>query len=231
VCARQQGRCVLRRAVAGGDAGAEYARVPTTFSRLFPSACAVLLCLAMNATTDPIPSASPSSRPALQYAYFGGGCFWCLEAYFETLPGVKAVVSGYAGGQSPNPTYRQVCTGVTGHAEVVRIEYDPAEIGYGTLLEKFWLVHDPTSLDRQGPDEGPQYRSIILYADETQRAMADQSKAALQQRLAGSVVTEIVPLGRFYEAEEYHQDYYRRNPEQGYCRAVIAPKLRKLGAK
>lgn len=231
MCARQQGRCVLRRVVAGGGEVAELARVPTTFSRLLSAACAVLMCLTMNATPDSIPSASPPSRSALQYAYFGGGCFWCLEAFFETLPGVKAVVSGYAGGQLPNPTYRQVCTGETGHAEVVRIEYDPAEIGYGTLLEKFWLVHDPTSLDRQGPDEGPQYRSIILYTDETQRAAADQSKAALQYRLAERVVTEIVPLGRFYEAEEYHQDYYRRNPGQGYCRAVIAPKLRKLGVK
>jgi peptide-methionine (S)-S-oxide reductase len=206
-------------------------RVLAIISRLLSTAFAVLLCLPMNATPDSIPSASPSSRPALQYAYFGGGCFWCLEAYFETLPGVRAVVSGYAGGQLSNPTYRQVCTGTTGHAEVVRIEFDPAAISYDTLIEKFWLVHDPTSLDRQGPDEGPQYRSIILYANEAQRAAADRSKAALQQRLADHVVTEIVPLDRFYEAEAYHQDYYRRNPGQGYCRAVIAPKLRKLGVK
>jgi len=179
----------------------------------------------------PADSTETKSVSALQTAYFGGGCFWCLEAYFETLPGVKAVVSGYAGGRLPNPTYRQVCTGETGHAEVVRIDFDPVVVSYETLLEKFWHVHDPTSLNRQGPDEGTQYRSIILYADEAQRAAAERAKAALQQRLADKVVTEIVPLEKFYEAEAYHQDYFRKNPDQGYCRAVIAPKLKKLGVK
>ncbi|HQF39143.1 MAG TPA: peptide-methionine (S)-S-oxide reductase MsrA [Opitutaceae bacterium] len=191
----------------------------------------LLLGPAMNATaTSAAPSATPAAATPAS-AYFGGGCFWCLEAYFETLPGVLAVVSGYAGGRTAQPTYREVCAGTTGHAEVVRIDFDPARTTYEALLEKFWLVHDPTSLDRQGPDEGPQYRSIILYADEAQRRAAEQAREALQQRLADRVVTEIVPLEKFHEAEEYHQDYYRRNPGQGYCRMVIAPKLRKLGVK
>ncbi len=191
----------------------------------------LLLGPAMNATaTSAAPSATPAAATPAS-AYFGGGCFWCLEAYFETLPGVLAVVSGYAGGRTAQPTYREVCAGTTGHAEVVRIDFDPARTTYEALLEKFWLVHDPTSLDRQGPDEGPQYRSIILYADEAQCRAAEQAREALQQRLADRVVTEIVPLEKFHEAEEYHQDYYRRNPGQGYCRMVIAPKLRKLGVK
>ncbi len=187
-------------------------------------------CLTMNATS--LPPSAPSPAPqVLQSAYLGGGCFWCLEAYFETLPGVVAVVSGYAGGHAVSPTYREVCSGETGHAEVVRIDFDPAKISYETLLEKFWLVHDPTTLNRQGPDEGTQYRSIILFTDEAQRAAAERSRAAVQARLEDRVVTAIEPLQRFWEAEEYHQDYFRRNPNQGYCRAVIAPKLKKLGVK
>jgi peptide-methionine (S)-S-oxide reductase len=203
----------------------------STIHRVLAAACTALLTLAMNATPVPADSAATKSVSALQSAYFGGGCFWCLEAYFETLPGVKAVVSGYAGGRVANPSYRDVCSGETGHAEVVRIDFDPATISYETLLEKFWHVHDPTSLNRQGPDEGTQYRSIILYADEAQHSAAERAKVALQQRLADKVVTEIVPLETFYEAEEYHQDYFRKNPNQGYCRAVIAPKLKKLGVK
>ncbi len=196
--------------------------------RILPAAFAVLYFPIMNAAPE---SAASSTAPAPQSAYLGGGCFWCLEAYFETLPGVKAVVSGYAGGHVRNPSYEEVCTGRTGHAEVVRIDFDPAAISYDTLLEKFWLVHDPTTLNRQGPDEGPQYRSIILYADEAQRLAAERARAAIQERLAARVVTELVPLEKFYEAEAYHQGYYRRNPNQGYCRAVIAPKLKKLGVK
>ncbi len=187
-------------------------------------------CATMNATS--VPSAASSSAPqAHQSAYLGGGCFWCLEAYFETLPGVTGVVSGYAGGHTVSPGYREVCSGSTGHAEVVRIDFDPAKIAYETLLEKFWLVHDPTTLNRQGPDEGTQYRSIILWADEAQRVAAEHSWKTLQTRLEDRVVTTIEPLQRFWEAEEYHQDYFRRNPNQGYCRLVIAPKLKKLGVK
>lgn len=198
--------------------------------RRFVAAGATLVFLTMNAAPDPAP-ANARTTGTTQSAYFGGGCFWCLEAYFETLPGVKAVVSGYAGGTLPHPNYRQVCTGETGHAEVVRIDFDPAVVSYDTLLQKFWLIHDPTSLNRQGPDEGTQYRSIILYTGDEQRTAALAARDAIQQRLEDRVVTEIVPLREFYEAEEYHQDYFRRNPNQGYCRAVIAPKLKKLGVK
>ncbi len=187
---------------------------------------AVLVPSPMNA--DPAPSPSPAPTAS---AYFGGGCFWCLEAYFEAQPGVVGVVSGYAGGSTRNPTYEAVCSGETGHAEVVRIDFDPARTSYAALLEKFWLIHDPTSLNRQGPDVGTQYRSIILWADEAQRGAAEAAKAALQARLDDRVVTEIVALATFYAAEAYHQDYFRRNPNQGYCRAVIAPKLKKLGVK
>ncbi len=204
--------------------------MPARLFRIFGAALAALCGFTMNATNDfSTPASSPV--PTVQSAYFGGGCFWCLEAYFETLPGVKAVVSGYSGGHVSNPSYREVCGGATGHAEIVRIDFDPALITYAVLVEKFWLVHDPTTVDRQGPDEGPQYRSIILYVDDAQKAAAEQSRDALQKRLADRVVTEIVPLKKFWEAEEYHQDYFRRNPGQGYCRAVIAPKLKKLGVK
>lgn len=202
----------------------------TSRSLLF-AAFAVMLSFNMNANPAAA-STTPESNPAPhQFAYFGGGCFWCLEASLETLPGVVAVVSGYSGGAVVNPSYRQVCSGDTGHAEVVRVEFDPAKITYTALLEQFWRIHDPTTLNRQGPDEGTQYRSIILHADDTQRLAAEHSRAQAQAKFGGRIVTEIVPLAKFYEAEEYHQDYFRRNPDQAYCRAVIAPKLKKLGIK
>lgn len=163
-----------------------------------------------------------------EVAVLGGGCFWCMEALFETLPGVLSVTSGYAGGHVPNPTYRQVCTGTTGHAEVIRVEYDPRRIRYEDLLEAFWEAHDPTTPNRQGEDVGPQYRSIILYLNEAQRDAAERSKAAAARRLARPIVTEIVPLDRFYPAEPYHQDYFRKNPNQAYCQLVIRPKLEKF---
>ena len=158
----------------------------------------------------------------------GGGCFWCTEAAYELLPGVKSVVSGYAGGHVPNPTYAQIGTKKTGHAEVIKIDYDPAVVSLEKLLEIFWQVHDPTQVDEQGNDIGPQYRSIILHADAAQKAAAEKSKAAAQANFRAKIVTEIVPLETFWVAEEYHQDYFRRNPNQGYCRVVIAPKIRKL---
>jgi len=158
----------------------------------------------------------------------GGGCFWCMEALFETLPGVVSVTSGYAGGHVPNPTYKQVCTGTTGHAEVIRIEYDPSRIRYEDLLEAFWEAHDPTTPNRQGNDVGPQYRSIILYVNEAQRRAAEKSRAEAARKFSRPIVTEIVPLERFYLAEAYHQDYFRKNPEQAYCQFVIRPKLEKF---
>ncbi len=165
----------------------------------------------------------------LEIATLGGGCFWCLEAVFERLPGVKNVVSGYAGGRTPNPTYREICTSDTGHAEVVQVEFDPAVITYEQVLDVFWACHDPTTRNRQGGDEGTQYRSIILYGRPEQLALAERSKAVVNgAKFGGKVVTEIVPLTQFYKAEEYHQDYFRNHPGQPYCQAVIAPKLLKL---
>jgi peptide-methionine (S)-S-oxide reductase len=164
-------------------------------------------------------------------ATFGGGCFWCTEAVFQMLPGVKKVVSGYAGGQTENPTYREICSGTTGHAEVIQITYDPAVVTYEKLVDTFWDAHDPTTLNRQGADEGTQYRSIILYETEAERAAAEKSKVAAQKNFTSPIVTEIVPLKKFFPAEGYHQDYYRQNPEQGYCRVVIRPKVEKFEKK
>jgi peptide-methionine (S)-S-oxide reductase len=163
-----------------------------------------------------------------QFAVLGGGCFWCLEAVFDHVPGVTSVVCGYAGGHAEHPTYEQVCADTTGHAEVVRIEFDPAVISYAKLLEIFWQVHDPTTPDRQGADEGTQYRSIVLTADDAQQAAAEQGKAAAQAGYSRPIVTEIVPLTAFYPAEEYHQHYFAKNPNAGYCRVVIRPKVAKL---
>jgi peptide-methionine (S)-S-oxide reductase len=161
-------------------------------------------------------------------AVLGGGCFWCMEAVFDHVPGVKSVVCGYAGGHTKNPTYEEVCTDTTGHAEVVRVEFDPAVISYAQLLDVFWNAHDPTTLDRQGGDEGTQYRSIILYAGEPQKSAAEKSKAAAQTGSSDPIVTEIVPLTTFYAAEEHHQHYFAKNPTAGYCRVVIRPKVAKL---
>ena len=163
-----------------------------------------------------------------QVAILGGGCFWCTEAVFELLEGVDSVVSGYAGGANPNPTYEQICTGTTGHAEVIKISFNPSEISYDQLLETFGECHDPTTLNRQGADTGTQYRSTIMYVDEDQKLMAEAWKKKLGSKLAAPVVTEIVPSPVFYPAEDYHQDYFRRNPNQGYCTFVIRPKLKKL---
>lgn len=182
-------------------------------------------------TTAPISADQPPPRTAPAKATFGGGCFWCTEAVFETEPGVTSVTSGYAGGHAKNPTYHQVCGGTTGHAEVIQIDFDPAVVSFERLLEIFWEAHDPTTLNRQGADEGTQYRSIILWHDEAQRAAAEKSKAAAQGHFARPMVTEIAALGDFYPAESGHQDYFRNNGSAPYCRAVIAPKLKKLGRK
>lgn len=160
----------------------------------------------------------------------GGGCFWCTEAAYEMLPGVLDVVSGYAGGLRADPTYEQVCGGESGHAEVVRIDYDPARVSLEALLDYFWKIHDPTTLNRQGADEGTQYRSVIFYADAEQKAAAEASLARANPAWGGKIVTRIVPLEKFYEAEAYHQDYFRRNPHAGYCQVVIRPKIAKLTA-
>ncbi|HLT46420.1 MAG TPA: peptide-methionine (S)-S-oxide reductase MsrA [Rubricoccaceae bacterium] len=163
-------------------------------------------------------------------ATFGGGCFWCVEAVMLPLRGVRRVTSGYAGGRVKNPTYREVCSGRTGHAEVVQVEYDPGEVSYRDLLFVFFATHDPTTRDRQGADVGTQYRSVVLYHDEAQRAEAEAviAELAAEGVFDAPIVTEVAPLEAFYPAEEYHQDYFRRNPEAPYCQAVIAPKVAKL---
>jgi peptide-methionine (S)-S-oxide reductase len=175
------------------------------------------------------PTAS-EERAQTELATFGAGCFWCVEAVFLELDGVVSVESGYAGGTVPNPTYDQVCSGTTGHAEVCQIRYDPAKIDYEDLLEVFWKTHDPTTLNRQGNDIGTQYRSVVFYHNQHQQTLAEEYKRVLDDGGAfpGPIVTEIVPAVEFYKAEGYHQDYYRNNPQQGYCRAVVGPKLEKF---
>ncbi len=168
---------------------------------------------------------------ALEKATFGAGCFWCVEAVFERMDGVQLVVSGYAGGTKKNPTYEEVCTGRTGHVEVVQITFDPATVSYERLLDLFWQSHDPTTLNRQGADEGTQYHSVIFYHDGKQKIAAEQSKKQAQKIFSDAIVTEIQPLTKFYEAENYHQDYYRNNANAPYCRMVIKPKLEKLAGK
>jgi len=162
-------------------------------------------------------------------ATFGGGCFWCLEAVFQRIEGVRAVVSGYAGGKKPNPTYREVCSGSSGHAEVVQIEFDPAVASYDRLLDAFWECHDPTTMNAQGADIGTQYRSVIFFHDDAQKSSAVRSREKAQLEFSDPIVTEIVPLPVFYPAEDYHQNYFNDNVGAPYCQAVIRPKLRKLG--
>jgi peptide-methionine (S)-S-oxide reductase len=161
-------------------------------------------------------------------AVFGGGCFWCTEAVFEKLKGVQSVAPGYAGGQRPNPTYEQVCTGASGHAEVVKIDYDPAVISFRDLLIVFFSTHDPTTLNRQGNDVGTQYRSLVFYADDEQKREAEAVIAELKSAYPNPIVTQVAPLPVFYEAEAYHHKYFARNGEAGYCQFVIAPKLEKF---
>lgn len=163
-------------------------------------------------------------------AVFAGGCFWCTEAIFSQLKGVQKVVSGYSGGKVANPTYREVCTGNTGHAECTQITYDPEQISFAELLEVFWMTHDPTTLNRQGADSGTQYRSAIFYTDDDQKQVALAYKAKLEKERIWNapIVTEITKFDKFYPAEDYHQEYYQNNPDQGYCRIVITPKIEKF---
>ncbi len=165
----------------------------------------------------------------LDQAILAGGCFWCLEAIYRRLEGVSGVQSGYIGGETPNPDYESVCSGTTGHAEAVRVDYDPAVISYEKLLEIFWQAHDPTTLNRQGNDVGTQYRSAIFTLDDQQQKAAEQSQATAQSNFNEPIVTEIVPAAEFYPAEDYHADYFERNRSAGYCRFIIEPKLHKLG--
>jgi peptide-methionine (S)-S-oxide reductase len=168
------------------------------------------------------------TTPTPQSLVLGGGCFWCLEAAYQEIAGVTAVVSGYAGGRRPQPTYAEVSSGATGHAEVVRVTFDPAIISAATILQIFWALHDPTTPNRQGHDVGPQYRSLILYAGGEQRALAETSRDAAQALWPDPIVTQIEPLDQFWPAEQEHQNYFRANPERAYCQIVIDPKLARL---
>jgi len=182
--------------------------------------------------TEPgVPSPAASVRlEGASLATFGAGCFWCTEAVFQQLSGVQSVTSGYSGGDLKNPTYEDICTGMSGHAEVVQVAFDPAIISYDQLLFAFWQTHDPTTLNRQGNDVGPQYRSVIFYHTDEQKIAAEASKRKLDAArvFPGPIVTEIVPVADFYRAENYHQNYYRNNPSRGYCQFIIRPKVEKL---
>lgn len=184
----------------------------------------------MNQNMD-VSSSAPAPSGPTEIAVFASGCFWCTEAVFEHVPGVKKVTSGYTGGHVVNPTYKQVCVGDTGHAEATRVEFDPTVVSYSHLVEIFFESHDPTTLNRQGADEGTQYRSGIFYANEAQKVAAEAGKKAAQANWDDPIVTEITPLGKFYEAEDYHQDYFKNNPHAGYCSFVINPKVKKLQKK
>ena len=183
------------------------------------------LLLGAVALLSPLMNAAESKTESL---VLGGGCFWCTDAAFKLLPGVKAVTSGYAGGKEANPTYEQVCAHATGHAEVTKVDFDPAVVSAEKVVDYFWHVHNPTQIDGQGNDHGPQYRSIILFANAAQKAAAEKSRAVAAKVFRDPIVTQIVPLEKFWPAEEYHQDYFARNPNAGYCSFVIAPKIKKL---
>lgn len=167
----------------------------------------------------------------IETAILGGGCFWCLEAAFNLIDGIVAVESGYSGGSVASPTYEQVCSDNTGHAEVVKVYFDSDKIKYKDVLDIFWAIHDPTTINRQGNDVGEQYRSVIFYTDLNQRTLAEESKKQVAKLWPGNVVTEIKPLEKFYKAEDYHQSYYERNPSQAYCQIIINPKLKHLREK
>lgn len=225
----------------------------------FAPACALLLaalvavlaaCSGNPATPQPAPAAAQPERTTTETptamsdtpkaapvptqretAYLGAGCFWCVEAVLERIDGVLDVESGYMGGSVDNPTYRQVCDGETGHAEIVKVDFDPSKLRYRQLLDWFFLAHDPTTMNRQGNDYGTQYRSAIFYVDDAQKQTAEEAKTAANQKHGNRVVTEITKASTYWPAEDYHQDYFERNPSQPYCNAIIPPKLEKLGLK
>jgi peptide-methionine (S)-S-oxide reductase len=192
--------------------------------------CAAAACSGKEAAMSSSDNRTEKTAGQLAKATFGGGCFWCVEAVFQNVKGVLSVESGYAGGTVANPTYEQVCTGKTGHAEVCQITYDPGQVSFRELLEVFWQTHDPTTPNRQGNDVGPQYRSIIFYHTPEQKELAEKYKKELDGAglWSSPIVTEIVPFTAFYKAEDYHQDYYQRNRNQPYCLLVITPKVEKF---
>jgi len=206
------------------------------------SATLISSCGAPDSRASKLPLSSPKPRSAAsaeeasmsgamktEQAILGGGCFWCLEAVYELVPGVLDATNGYAGGSREHPSYEEVSSGRTGHAEVVRITFDPSIVSFARLLDYFWKIHDPTTEDRQGADIGSQYRSVIFYDGEAQRLAAEASMREAQKARDAAIVTELIAVPRFWIAEAYHQDYFRNHPEAGYCRIVIAPKVKKAG--
>jgi len=185
-----------------------------------------ILALLMSAALSSVAADAPN--PKTESAVFGGGCFWCTEGAYQIVPGVTKVVSGYAGGKTENPTYKQVCGGDTGHAEVVKIDFDPSKITFREIADLFWHVHDPTTLNYQGNDHGTQYRSVIFFANEEQKKAAEESMKEAQKEITNPIVTEISPLTKFYPAEDYHQNFANDNPNQGYVCAVVKPKIAKF---
>lgn len=194
--------------------------------------CSFLL-LALLVGVSPLNAkrSTQNSVKKMELATFAGGCFWCTEAVYESMDGVNKVTSGYMGGHKENPTYEEVSTGSTGHAEVVQLEFDPAIVSFKELMDVFWQAHDPTTLNRQGADVGTMYRSAIFFHSETQREVAEASKSEVQSTFKNPIVTEITEAVPFFVAEDYHQDFYNNNKTYPYCRVVISPKLRKLGIK
>lgn len=200
-----------------------------TFITMLAASCNPATNSAQKMTTSTNTEPVPSGRTEI--ATLGGGCFWCVEAVYQELRGVLKVESGYTGGRISNPTYREVCSGMTGHAEVVQVTFDPAQVSYADVLRVFFTVHDPTTLNRQGNDVGTQYRSVIYYHSEQQRETAEAIKKEASEAWDDPIVTEISALETFYKAEEYHQNYYRDNPNQGYCSYIITPKVKKFREK
>jgi peptide-methionine (S)-S-oxide reductase len=198
---------------------------------LLAAATLAFACSGQESSADATSSAGAAMLDPSSTATFGSGCYWCTEAVLEQLDGVLDVKSGFMGGKVANPTYKQVCDGTTGHAEVVQVTFDPKRISYDTLLEWFWKLHDPTTLNRQGADVGTQYRSAIFFHSDEQKKAAEASRVAHAKDFDQPIVTEIVAAGPFYEADEDHQDYYRENRRAPYCQFVIVPKLEKLGLK
>lgn len=190
--------------------------------------CLAAFTMAGDSDSHSKPNKTMEDTTQIERATFGGGCFWCLEALFQTVDGVRSVTSGYAGGSKENPTYKEVCSGGTGHAEAVQIEYDARKVSFAKLVALFWKAHDPTTLNRQGNDVGTQYRSVIFYDGEEQKKIAEESKKKAAEFFDDPIVTQIAPLVKFYPAEQYHQDYYENNPRQPYCIYNIRPKLDKF---
>ena len=204
----------------------------TTIQKILLTSIFTLIILVSNAqkSTNKMNEVNTNAATKIETAYFGEGCFWCTEAFFQRIEGVISVRSGYGGGHKENPTYEEVCDKNTGHAEVTKIEFDPKKVSYDELLEVFWKTHDPTTLNRQGNDAGPQYRSVIFYLNNEQKLKAEHYKAELDKShaFANPIVTAIEPFKNYYPAEKYHENYYNEHSEQGYCSFVIRPKLEKF---